>query len=178
MTVKQRKFAAAITLIEVMVATAVLVIATTGALSYQYHAARDAQIARAQIAATRAAQLLLEDWMSTGGSKEYDPATLGLGFSSALPIPSHFSQGQGGGLGTPIHDAIHAITVDGVPMLVMLTWKDVTQDAQAQVILRQLGVIVEFGTATKEEETEATKRLEYIKPVIMTTYVRVSASSG
>lgn len=178
MTVKQRKFAAAVTLIEVVVATAIVVITAAGALSYQYHAARDAQIARAQIAATRTGQLLLEDWMSTGGSKEYNPATLGLGFSSALPIPSHFSQGQGQGLGSPLHDAVYAITVDELPMLVMLSWKDVAQDAQAQVILRQLGIIVEFGTATKEEETETTKRLEYIKPVIMTTYVRISASSG
>jgi len=178
MTVKRGKFAAAVTLIEVMVATAILVIATTGALSYQYHAARDAQIARAQIAATRTAQLLLEDWKSTGGSREYNPATLGLGFSSALSIPSHFSQGQGGGLGSPLHEAINAITVDDVPMLVMLTWQDVTQDDQAQVKLRQLAVIVEFGTASKEEETEISKRLEYIKPVILTTYVRISASSG
>lgn len=189
MTVKQRKFAPAvllrkakkpkaITLIEVMVATAILVIATTGALSYQYHAARDAQIARAQIAATRTAQLLLEDWMSTGGSKKYNPATLGLGFSSALFIPSHFSQGQGQGLGSPLHDAVYAITIDKLPMLVMLTWKDVAQDTVADVILRQLGVIVNFGVASKEEETVITKRLEHIKPVILTTYVRVDATGG
>ena len=173
MIVKQRKFEAAFTLIEVMVATAVLVITITGALSYQYHAARDAQIARAHIAATRTAQLLLEDWMSTGGSKEYDPSTLGLGFSSAVSVPSHFSLDQGGGLGTPLHDAVYSITVDDVPMLVMLTWKDVAQDAQAQVILRQLGVIVEFS-----EETQTTQRLENIERVTLTTYVRVSASSG
>jgi len=179
MTVKRAKFAAAITLIEVMVATAVLVIATTGALSYQYQAARDAKIARAQIAATRTAQLLLEDWMSTGGSKEYDPSTLRLGFSSALPVPPNFSLDQGGELGSPLYDAVYAITVDEIPMLVMLTWKDVAHDTIADAKLRQLAVIIEFGTAT-EEETEATKQLqlEYIKPVIMTTYVRVDAASG
>lgn len=173
MIVKQRKFAAAVTLVEVMVATAVLVIIVTGALSYQYHAARDTQIARAHIAATRTAQLLLEDWMSTGGSKEYDPSTLGLGFSTTISIPSHFSRGEGGGLGNPIHDALHSITVDDVPMLVMLTWRDIAQDTQAQVILRQLGVIIEFS-----EETQITQRLENIESVVLTTYVRVSASSG
>lgn len=173
MTIKRAKFAAAITLIEVMIATAILVITTSGALSYQYHAARDAQIARAHIAATRTAQLLLEDWMSTGGSREYDPSTLGLGFSPTISVPSHFSLGQGGGLGNPIHDAVHSITVDDIPMLVMLTWRDIAQDAEAQVILRQLGVIVEFS-----EETKITKRLENIESVILTTYVRVSASSG
>lgn len=199
MTVKQRKFAPtvllrshlrlrerrrkakkpkAITLIEVMVATAILVIVATGALSYQYHAARDAQIARAQIAATRTAQLLLEDWMSTGGSEEYNPATLGLGFSSALSIPSHFSQGKGQGLGSPLHDAVYAITVDKLPMLVMLKWKDVAQDTGADVILRQLDVIVNFGVVSREEETVITKQLENIKPVILTTYVRVDAAGG
>jgi len=178
MTVKRGKFAAAVTLTEVMVATAVLVIATIGALSYQYHAARDAQIARAHIAATRTAQLLLEDWMSTGGSKEYDPSTLGLGFSSAIPIPSHFSQSQGGGLGTPIDNTVHSITVDDVPMLVMLTSRDIAQDAQAQVILRQLGVIVEFLEATEETKTIKQLQLENIETVTLTTYVRVCASSG
>lgn len=173
MTVKRRKFAAAITLLEVMVATAILVITTSGALSYQYHAARDVQIARAHIAATRTAQLLLEDWMSTGGSKEYDPSTLGLGFSTSISIPAHFSKGQGGGLGNPIHDAVHSINVDDIPMLVMLTWRDIAQDVQAQVILRQLGVIVEFS-----DETKITKRLENTETVTLTTYVRVSASSG
>lgn len=173
MIVKQRKFAAAITLIEVMAATAVLVIATTGTLSYQYHTARHVQIARAQVTATRTAQLLLEDWMSTGGSKNYNPATLGLGFSSALVIPSHFSQAQGQGLGGPLHDAVYAITVDDVPMLVMLTWKDVAHDAEADVTLRQLGVIVEFS-----EETQTTNRFENIKPVILTTYVRLDAAGG
>ncbi|MBL7185092.1 MAG: hypothetical protein ISS70_02115 [Phycisphaerae bacterium] len=173
MIIKRRKFAAAFTLIEVMIATILLVLTATGALGYQYHAARDAQIARAHIAATRTAQLLLEDWMSTGGSREYDPSTLGLGFSSAIRIPSHFSRGQGGGLGNPLRDAVHSITVDDIPMLVMLTSRDIAQDAQAQVILRQLGVVVEFS-----EETQITERLENIESVTLTTYVRVSASSG
>jgi len=173
MTIKRRKCAAAFTLIEVMIATIILILAATGASSYQYHAARDALIARAHIAATRTAQLLLEDWMSTGGSREYDPSTLGLGFSSTQRVPSHFSRGQGGGLGNPIHDAVHSVTVDDIPMLVMLTWRDIAQDAQAQVILRQLGVIVEFS-----EEDQITERLENIESVTLTTYVRVSASSG
>ena len=173
MTVRQRKSAAAFSIAEVMVAATMLVITATGASSYQYHAAREAQIARAHIAATRTAQLLLEDWTSTGGSSEYDPSTLGLGFSSAKSIPSHFSQGQGGGLGDPLNDAVHSIAVDDIPMLVMLTSRDIAQDTQAQVILRQLGVIVEFS-----EETQITQRLENIESVTLTTYVRVGASSG
>jgi hypothetical protein len=173
MTAKRGKSAAAVTLIEVIVATVVLALTVAGASSYQYHAARDAQIASAHIAATRTAQLLLEDWMSTGGSEEYDPSTLGLGFSPAISIPPHFSQGDGGGLGAPLNDAVHSVTVDETPMLVMLTSRDLAQDTQAQVILRQLGVIVEFA-----EQGQITEKLKNIESVVLTTYVRVCASSG
>ena len=149
MTAKQTRFATAVTLVEVMAATAVLGVATIGALSYQYHASGHNKIARAQICGTRTAQLLLEDWMSTGGSKEYDPTTLGLGFSIA--------------------DGAYVVTVDDIPMLVRLAWKDVDHDADAEVTLRELSVTVEFGTADS---------LENIRPVILTTYIRTDASGG
>jgi hypothetical protein len=88
MTIKQRKFASAVSLVEVIIVTAVFAVVTIGALSYQYHAAKNAQIAHAQITATCTAQLLLEDWKSTGGSQSYDPAKLGMGFSTAsVPHP-------------------------------------------------------------------------------------------
>ena len=65
MTIKRRKFASAISLVEVIVATVVLSIITVGAMSYEYQTSRDAKIASAQIAATRTEQLLLEDCFST-----------------------------------------------------------------------------------------------------------------
>jgi len=145
----QVRLAPAVTLVEVMVATVILGVATIGALSYQYHASGHNKIAKAQICGTRTAQLLLEDWMSTGGSKEYDPAALDMGF---LP-----------------ENGAYAITVDDVPMQVALTWKDVDNDPDAQVTLRELCVAVEFGTADT---------MENIRPVILTTYVRTDASGG
>jgi type II secretory pathway pseudopilin PulG len=175
MSVKRVNVASGVSLIEVMVATAILVFGTIGALSYEYHVTRDARIAGAQIAATRTAQLLLEDWMSTGGSDAYDPSALKLGFSSALDIPTDFGQGQADGLGTPLRDAIYAITVDDVPMLVMLAWKDVAHDTTAEVKLRQVAIIVEFGTVSEETMTDC---LEGMRPVILTTYVRVDAAGG
>lgn len=172
MTIKQRKFASAVSLVEVIVATVILSIITIGAMSYEYHASRDATIARAQIAATRTAQLLLEDWMSTGGSQNYNPAKLGLGFSSASAIPSGFSDQSG--LGVPLNQAVYAITIDELPMLVMLTKNDVAQDTGG-AILRQLGIIVEFGTLAADTTAG---RLENIPPLILTTYVRADASGG
>lgn len=173
MTARRGKFAPALTLTEVIIATVVLVIAASGALGYQYYAARDGQIARAHMAATRTAQLLLEDWMSTGGSSAYDPSTLGLGFSPPITIPSHFTQSDGGGLGTPLNDAVHSINVDEIPMLVMLTSRDIATDTESEVILRQLGVIIEFA-----EQGQVTQMLENVESVVLTTYVRISASSG
>jgi prepilin-type N-terminal cleavage/methylation domain-containing protein len=176
MTIRKRKYARAVTLIEVMAAMAILVISSTGALSYQYFSAKDAQKARAQLVATRVALLLLEDWKSIGGSKEYNPQTLGLGFSSPLPVPSHFSEGQGVGNGTPLHDAVHDITVDDIPMMVMLTWDDIDQDDTSGVVLRQLNVEVQFGTTWMD----ITKRKQYegLKPVILTAYVRIDGAGG
>jgi len=170
MIVKQRKFAAAVTLIEVMMATAVLVIAATGALSYQYYAARDAKIAHAQITGTRTAKLLLEDWMSTGGSEEYNPATLGLGFSPVSTIPSKLV-----GFGSPLNDVVYSITVNELPMLVMLTRSDVAYDTTLDVKLLQLTAIVIFGSVSGDKTAQ---QLELIKPIILTTYVRVDAAGG
>jgi len=83
MAVKQRRFAAGITLTEAMVTMVSLAVAAMGGLSYEYLAARHSRIAGAQTTATRTVQLLLEDWKSTGASTEYDPSALGLGFSAA-----------------------------------------------------------------------------------------------
>jgi len=173
MTIKRRKFASAVSLVEVIVATVVLSIITIGAMSYEYHTSRDAKIASAQIAATRTAQLLLEDWKSTGGSIDYNPSALGLGFSAASTIPSGFSDQSG--LGVPQNNAVYAITVDEMPILVMLTRKDVAQDIVTGTTLRQLAVIVEFGTLAADT---GAGRLENIPPLILTTYVRADASGG
>ena len=149
MSTRKTRFAAAVTLVEVMVAAAILAIASIGALSYQYHAAGHNKIARSQMCGTRAAQMLLEDWMSTGGSTVYNPSSLALGFSPD----------EGG----------YAVTIDEVPMYVRLSWRDIDHDAEAEVTLRELSVTVEFGSADD---------LEPIRPVVMTTYVRTDASGG
>jgi hypothetical protein len=179
MTVKRPKFASAVTLIEVMLAMTILVIAALGALSYQYYAAAHARIARAQITGVRTAQLLLEDWKSTGGSEEYDLAVLGLGFSSRLFIPSQWSHGHGQGMGNPLRNSAYAIVVDGLPMLVTLRWEDVAEDTIAEIKLRQLAVIVRFGEIDAHGNlTFPESYLENISSLVLTTYVRLDASGG
>jgi prepilin-type N-terminal cleavage/methylation domain-containing protein len=171
----RRQKDAGVTLIEVVMAMAILVFSSVGALSYQYYAARDASIADAQITASRLAMLLLEDWKSTGGSKDYDPSALNLGFTSALQVPAHFSQGKGQGLGSPLHDGVYAIMIGDVPIMVMLTWTDVAEDDVSGVILRKLDATVTFDSAW---EGKSQKKLESLNPIILTSYVRVDEAGG
>jgi len=166
------KFAAALTLTEVVVAMAILAIITLGGLSYQYHAARHSRIARAQIIGTRTAQLLLEDWKSTGGSEFYDPNSLELGFSSKLSSSMTACEGT----------ALHSITVDNVPMEVTLYWIDRGEgcgedpdyyDPETGTALRELSVTVRFVGAFEQADGS-----ENILSVILTTYVRIDATGG
>lgn len=165
------------TLVEQMVAAAVLAVATLGTLGYQYHAAAMGRIARGQIAAARAAHLLLVDWKSTGGSTEYDPANLGLGFSESGTVPAGFTTPAG--LGTTLNGTVYGITLDNLPMLALLKYLDVDEDAQAKTTLRQLAVIIRFaqvnpggGLSTPES------RFAGLPPVTMVTYVRLDGSDG
>ncbi len=73
------------TLVEVMLAVAVIIVAALGTLCYEYLCVDHIRFARAQLAATRLGQLLIEDWKSTGGAIDYDPASLGLGFTTPSP---------------------------------------------------------------------------------------------
>jgi type II secretory pathway pseudopilin PulG len=171
----KRKFAGGLTLVEAVVAMAVLAVVVLGALGYQYYAALHSRIASAQITATRTAQLLLEDWKSTGdstggGLTTYDPSKLGLGFSAKLSVPAHWN--YGGVVGAnwqTLNSGVYAITVDGVPMVVMLRYDD---DTGGQVGLWQLTVIVNFGTISMLQ-TGTTTWPANRAPIVLTTYVRL-----
>jgi hypothetical protein len=160
-----------------MVAVAILVVATLGALQYEYYAAAQGRIATGQIAAARAAHLLLEDWKSTGGSTEYDPHGLGLGFSNASAVPAGFTTPAG--LGTTLNNAVYGITLANLPMLTMLKYVDVDRDAQARTTLRQLAVVVRFaqidpggGMSVPED------RFAGLAPITLVTYVRLDGANG
>jgi prepilin-type N-terminal cleavage/methylation domain-containing protein len=69
------------TIVEVMVAMAIVIVIAMGTLSFQYNNVRQNRTSEAQTAAARIGQLLLEDWKSSGGDTDYDPNLLGLGFT-------------------------------------------------------------------------------------------------
>jgi hypothetical protein len=165
------------TLIEVMMAAIILVVAAMGTLRCQYYAATHARIARAQTVAARIAQLLLEDWKSTGGSTEYDPTGLGLGFSEPLAAPSGFTTADG--LGSALHGGVYSIKADDVPLLVMLKHLDVIQDGHAEATLRQLSAVIRFGTSDGSGgPDDPDDRLAGLPPMTLVTYVRIDASNG
>ena len=162
---KRRKSAPAVTLVETMVSIVVVGILALGGLGYQYHAAGHIRVARGQIVATRIAQLLIEDWKSTGGSDEYDPETLGIGFS---PVPP-----QAG-----IAGSAYSIVVDGFPMIATLAFDDVDYDEEAEIKLRLLAVVVEPGQTAPETGVVVASAAGPAAPVTMLTYVRFDASGG
>lgn len=177
MNVKRRKFASALSFLEVLLAIASLAIVSIGALSYEYHVAGHTRIARAQMKGMRTAQLLLEDWKSTGGSEYYDVSMLGLSFTSGIPIPSDWTLYDE--LGEPLDNSVCSITIDRLPMLIILRWRDVDYDDTAEVILRQLSVIVRFGEIDESGDlVYSAGYLQRMRPIIMTTYTRIDASAG
>lgn len=164
------------TLVEQIVAGAILAIAALGALQYEYFAAGHARIAQVQTAAARVAQLLMEDWKSTGGSTEYDPSSLGLGFSSAGAAPAGFT--SAGGLGGTLNNSVYSITLCNMPLLVALMYVDVDEDTVADLTLRQLAVVVRYGQTDSGGITVSDSRFAELPPMIFVTYVRLDATDG
>ncbi len=164
------------TIAEQLVAAAILAVATLGTLQYQYFAAGQGRIAQARVAAARVAQLLLEDWKSTGGSAEYDPAQLDLGFSADTTVPSDFTTPSG--LGATLNDAVYHITLNEVPALILLKYVDVEQDSQARTTLRQIAVVIRFGQVAAGGAIAVESRFADLPPIIFATYVRLDATNG
>ena len=166
---------AAFTLVEVLMTTVILSILAIGSLNFQYFAARDTKLAKAQMTATRTAQLLLEDWMSTGGSEDYDPTLLGLGFTSIHDSPDDLDKYSD--LGKRLRDTLFLVDVDNIQMLVMLMSKDVVYDESAKVTLRQLSVYISFGAVIEDNKIKEAESAQ-IRPVILSTYIRIDAEGG
>lgn len=170
------RFTRGFTLIEQVIAAVVLAIAALGALQYEYFAAGHARIARVQTAAARAAQLLIEDWKSTGGSDQYDPSALGLGFTHAGAAPTDFTTATG--LGATLNGAAYSVTMCDMPILVALLYVDVEQDTVAKTTLRQIAVVARYGQAGSGGITTPDPKFADLPPMILVTYVRLDATDG
>jgi Tfp pilus assembly protein PilV len=139
------------TLVEVMVAVAVIIVAALGTLCYEYLCVDHVRFARAQLTAVRVGQLLLEDWKSAGGSEDYKPEDLQMGFSLPAELPS----------------GVYMKVIDGLPLYITMSHSDVAKDDVAGVTLRKIAVVVRwrndggYGAVGSDDSS-----------VVLTTYVR------
>lgn len=147
--------AAGVTLVEVIVATLVLAVASLGALSYQYHAVKRAKSAQAEITATQLAQLLIEDWKSHGGDEQYDPTDLNMNFEDT---------GTAG---------LYEINLNDFPMQVNLWYSDIDADTAAGVTLREIRVTIRW-----RRDYQDLAPLSTDPTFTSTTYVRRDQSGG
>ncbi len=182
MTIKPRRFAAAVILLEVMVAMVVLAVAALGALSYQCHAAVQARTADIQITGTQIARLVMEDWKSTGGAADYDPASLGLGFVTVFPEDSYVDY-----TGAQLGSKLYFLKVDDKLVLTALNYRDIARDDTSAMTLRELTVVAQAGDdftsgdlsfSSGQSFSSLSHQLSQVAPVQMITYVRVDGSSG
>ncbi len=131
----------AVTLIEVMAAIVILVIAVLGASGYRYYSTLDARRADFQNAAARIALLLCENWRGRGyDCTTYDPAAH---LTSEDP---NLTVADSGGVGPDYAEGFtglgrYKITMDGVDYWAALSWKG---DAATEG-LRALNVVVAWA---------------------------------
>jgi len=167
MVIKKRKVAAAVTLIEAMVAMTILAVAVLGASGYRYYAMLDARKASMQRTAAAIALSLCENWRGRGfdHTADYNPTDpTYLGDSPKLDITV---SGSGPAVPADFPNKLgsYRIVVEGVHYWATLCWKD---DA-ATPGLRALNVVIAWqqaGTAS-----EITTYSADAKTFKLTTYV-------
>lgn len=149
-----RKVRWGFTLTEVSLAIAVIVVAALGSLCYEYLSIDHVRIARAELAATRVGQLLIEDWKSTGGQSDYNPEDLNMGFA----LPPNAQAGQ------------FMTTIDGLHLYITMDSDQKDSDAFAGTILRELDVTVkwkyDFSGGVPTDRDPAVVLSTYVRPDI------------
>jgi prepilin-type N-terminal cleavage/methylation domain-containing protein len=141
------------TLAEVSLAIAIIVIAALGALCYEYLSIDHVRIARAELAATRVGQLLIEDWKSTGGNPDYTPEDLNMGFA----LPPDADTGQ------------FMTTIDGLHLFITMVGSEVEPpDTFTGTALREIDVTVkwnhDFSNRIPTDRDPAVVLSTYVRP--------------
>ena len=127
-----------VTLIEIMVATVVILVAVIGAIGYRYYSALDARKAKVHVTAARLNSMLLESWKASGGvsgpSAAYDPLDIMIGANITISA----SKSQGPLVPAGFNEfGKYTVVVDGATYYATLSHKD-----EAVEDLRLLNVCV------------------------------------
>ena len=112
-------------LLDVIIASVVLLIAILGTAAYRYHSTLDERKAAMQISAARAAQLLYESWRGVQGAATYNPtaytwADMTISAGSGPDVPDGFTS-----LGS------YAISTNDFNYTASLSWQDVSSGLRA-----------------------------------------------
>jgi Tfp pilus assembly protein PilV len=112
-------------LLDVVIASVVLIIAILGTASYRYYSSIDQRKAAMQTSAVRAAQLLYESWRGVQGAATYNPtaytwADMTISVGSGPTIPSGFTS-----LGS------YAISTNDFNYTASLSWQNVSSGLRA-----------------------------------------------
>ena len=117
-----------LTLVNTMVAVAIIAVAILGSSHTRYSAALHSRRAASQVTAARAASLLCESWRALKGTETYDPRAY---FSSELGIVTHAtvvplpSEGGFTRLGS------YKLLINDADYYATLSWKDVDTGLRA-----------------------------------------------
>lgn len=152
---KTRKFASAVTLIEVAIASAIMAIGVIGAASYRVNAALDEQNAISWRAAARIGLLVSGSWKGVKGYSLYDAeAHLAPQLHITKTEAKDVSEGYSA-------NGTYLVVVDGREYYVTLAWKDLDVD------LRILNVEVNWrpritGDGSIDDSGKSFKLTSYI----------------
>ena len=147
MKAKRRKFQPGLTFIEILLASAILLIAVVGTAAFRYNAALGARKADLRSTAARTTLLLCESWRGSSDPNDFEPDdTLG----SQLTIVEDDS-GLTGPSGYTILNS-YKITIEGVDYYAILAWTDIAPGLRAlnvTVMWNQRGYGTNVGSLDK-----------------------------
>lgn len=126
MKTKRRKFHSGLTFIEILLASAILLIAIVGTAAFRYNAALGARKADLRSTAARTALLLCESWRGSADPNEFDPENA---FESQLEIDDVGDSFEGPS-GYTLLDS-YKITIEGVDYYAILAWTDIASGLRA-----------------------------------------------
>ena len=155
MKVKKNISASAFTILEIMIAAVIFIVAFLGTSAYRYGASLDARKADLQSTAVRTALMLCEGWNGVGGAASFKPVAA---FSSDIIISAGVGPDAPSGftwLGS------YKVNFERTDYFVTLSWKKISTD------LRALSVIVSWDQSGQDTGSFENANKSYR----LTTYV-------
>jgi Tfp pilus assembly protein PilV len=128
-----------LTLVEMMLAAAILMVALVGSMAYRYYATLDARKADIQMTASRNAMMILESWRGAGGSDTFNVTTLQSSPSLLIADSSFTNPAVPTGFTALASHGTVSIHTDNVWYYVVLSTKPVVSGVTPKALNVQIG---------------------------------------